>query len=745
MINPASPCQSVVEKVPLNAIQRDAVLYDGGPQLVFAGAGTGKTRVLTAKIAHLIESRQILPHNIFAATFTNKAAQEMRTRIESLVGISCSSLWIGTFHSMCARILRREAGKLGYSASFTIYDDGDQVSCVKKALAELNLDERSMPPRQVLSSISHYKNRCIPPDELNEAQEPFFRREIIRVYRVYSRMLKQQQAMDFDDLIANVVYLFRKHPPVLEAYQRLFQFVLVDEYQDTNVAQFYLVKFLAQAHNRIFAVGDDDQGIYGWRGANIENILSFEKSFPGTRIFTLEQNYRSVQSILSFAHAVIVENTKRAPKKLWTSRTGAHALTVTRYRDDRHEADSVGDEIKSLFAKGTKPSQICVLFRTNAQSRAFEEAFRKKQIPYVLVGTLSFYERKEIKDCLAFLRLLVNPLDNVSFERIMNVPPRGLGDKAYDTLSSIAAEKAVSLLQAVMTLDLTALGGRAQKGLGELRSLFKELSEMSNAGIAPNDILNEMLTISGYMDSLQNEESEESEDRIENINQLVNTLTIWSEENQGKTLTDFLQEVSLMSDVDRWQSKDTAVNCMTMHCAKGLEFKAVFLVGLEDGLIPSKLNFEDEEKMAEERRLMYVGITRAMDLLYCSYAEMRWRFGSITPMMPSRFLSDIPNDLFEYHDKTAISFAPAVREQRPVYRQERPRETRSDIPAYGEREIFSQETVDFRMGQQVIHKIYGRGRIVNVSGFGKDLRLTILFNDGVRRKLMGSYAGLEQA
>jgi DNA helicase-2/ATP-dependent DNA helicase PcrA len=740
---------SIIDNVPLNDAQRAAVVYDGGPQLVFAGAGSGKTRVLTAKIAWLIGHKRITPHNIFAATFTNKAAQEMKQRVRALTGSPCDSLWIGTFHSLCARILRREASRLGFLPSFTIYDADDQVSAMKKVIKEMEIDERAIPPRQALGAISKYKNACTPPEDLDPAAAPFFQREIIRIYREYARMLKRVQAMDFDDLLCNAVYLFRKNPPVLASYQDLFRYVLVDEYQDTNLAQFYLVKHLAGRSNAIFVVGDDDQSIYGWRGANIENILSFEKAFPGTHTFTLEQNYRSTQAVLRFANTVIAGNTRRAEKKLWTSRSGSARVRVTRYMDGRQEADCIGDDIRELVRGGMPAPLVCVLFRTNAQSRAFEEAFRRKQLPYVLIGAVGFYERKEIKDCLAYLRLIVNPLDDLSFERIANVPPRGLGDRAFKDLRTAARAAGCSLLQIILKGDFSMVADRARKGCADLRELFTEVNSWNAAGTAPHEVLSGMLTRTGYMDMLQGDDSEESEGRLENINELMNTLTIWSGANEGKALSDFLQEVSLETDVDRWQKRDDAVNLMTMHCAKGLEFKAVFLAGLEDGILPSRLNFDDEEKMAEERRLLYVGVTRAMDVLRCSYAEQRWRFGSVTPMSPSRFLHDVPPEVFDFEDRAAFHPArePAHHTRRNAVAAGPSKSWRGqdDHPKYDAPDHFTQETVAFRIGQYITHKNYGRGRIVSLSGFGKDLQLTIVFNDGARRKLMAAFANLENS
>jgi len=729
----------VLEQITLNPVQKEAVLYEGGPQLVFAGAGTGKTRVLTAKIAWLIQQKAMPPNRIFAATFTNKAAREMQRRVEELTGLPCSGLWIGTFHSMCARILRREADKIGFPSSFSIFDADDQLSCIKKVAKELALDERTMPPRLLLSAISRHKNACVPPAELAGKAASYFDSELIRAYAAYQESLAKQQAMDFDDLLSTCVYLMRGNAGVLSRYQSLFSYVLVDEYQDTNLAQFYLVKLLAAAHNNIFVVGDDDQSIYAWRGAQVENILSFDKAFPTTKTFVLEQNYRSTGAILNFANAAIAANTRRAAKRLWTGRQGG-GVTVLRYRDDRHESESVCDAVARHIKTGVKPCSIAVLFRTNAQSRLFEDSMRKRRVPYVLVGGMSFYERREIKDCLAYLRLCVNPKDDLSCERIVNVPPRGIGDKSKELLMQRSRERGKSLLETILGENDTAAYGRGQKGMLELKELFSLLADLIVKNESPHEILTQALSLTGYLTVFEEEDSEEANARIENVGELVNAVAVWTEENPEKGLPAFLEEISLATDVDRWEQKDDSVNMMTLHCAKGLEFKQVFVVGCEDGILPSRQNFDDEAKMEEERRLLYVGVTRAMDGLEVSYADERWRFGSCIPMTPSRFLAAVPQELFTFLDQSGVFF----REEKK--RQKSCRETAAVMqePAY-RHEDFSQETVQYRMGQHVVHKLYGKGRVVNLSGFGEDMRMTVLFNDGTRRKLMAKFADFESA
>jgi DNA helicase-2/ATP-dependent DNA helicase PcrA len=460
--------------------------------------------------------------------------------------------------------------------------------------------------------------------------------------------------MDFDDLITNTVFLLRNEREVLDGCRAVFEYVLVDEYQDTNTSQFYLVRLLSSAHGNVFVVGDDDQSIYGWRGAQIENILSFEQHFPNTTAFKLEENYRSTQTILSFANAVIGCNTRRTPKELWTGKGGGPDVVLARYADDRQEAEGTVERAGELAGTGKRLGDMAVLFRTNAQSRALEDALRKKNMPYVLVGGVSFYDRKEIKDCLAYLRLLVNPKDDVSCERILNVPSRGIGTKSREALAAQARAGSLSLLEVIMGGICSGVNARSQKGLDDLRDTFEHMRRLVEQNTAAHTVLEEMLTVTGYVDALESEETEEAERRLENVNELMNALAIWHEENEGATLADFLEEVSLVTDVDRWDRDTDALNLMTLHSAKGLEFSAVFLVGVEDGLLPSRQNIDDETKLEEECRLFYVGATRAKELLECSHVNQRWRFGSLMPMEPSRFLAAVPETAYRFVDHTRV-------------------------------------------------------------------------------------------
>lgn len=754
MINSSSR-GSILDRLVLNQVQREAASYDNGPQLVFAGAGTGKTRVLTAKICFLIE-KGIPPSGIFAATFTNKAAKEMRTRVEEYLGRSCNGMWIGTFHSLCTRILRNESGVIGFRSSFSIYDTDDQLVLIKRVMKKLEIDDRSASPRAILGKISRLKNNCITPRDAASAAVGYSEQELVNVYKAYQRALTDQDAMDFDDLIMMTVMLFRSAPEILQKYQNVFKYYLIDEFQDTNASQFELVKLLAKNSGKLFAVGDDDQSIYSWRGAQVKNILSFEHQFSDTRVFKLEQNYRSTIKILDFANAVIAENTARAPKQLWSDRKDGELVIVSRYRDDRQEADIVAAKVKKLIDKNVRGTEIAVLFRTNAQSRSFEETFRKYKIPYVLVGGMSFYERMEIKDCLAFLRLLVNPRDAISFERIYNKPARGLGEKALESLSQKASATKFSLLETLLVSNPEEFGSRCKSGFSELKTMFELLILSYKSKESLVEILKQALDLSGYWKALNSEDSVENESRKENIEELGNALAIWGKENPEKDLAAFLEEVALVSDVDSWDKKDQAVNMMTMHSAKGLEFSHVFLVGIEDGIIPSKQNFESEASIEEERRLFYVGATRAIDSLECSYAERRLRFGQIQIESPSRFLEDIPPALYHYNNSSFIfeeerrvefaeirkaPIATTVSKSKMV---SQPRRAEYDdfepAPSYAS---FSQETVEYRIGQHVKHKVHGPGRILSISGFGNDMKLTVLFNNGKRLKLMAKFAVFE--
>jgi len=752
---------SFIDSLKLNPEQREAVLFDEGSQLVFAGAGTGKTKVLTSKIAWLIRERGILPTQIFAATFTNKAAGEMKERISKLIHSSCDGLWIGTFHSLCVKILRREAEKIGYSPWFTIYDTSEQLALMKNVFKASDVDENTLQPKTVLHSISSYKNKSITPDILEKNAQSFYDRELVSIYRAYQSALKKADAMDFDDLILNVVHLFSESPETARDYEGRFHYILVDEYQDTNGTQFQLVKFLAGEVNPVFAVGDDDQSIYGWRGAQIENILNFENCFGRTKVFKLEHNYRSTKPILAFANAVITQNANRAGKSLWTESEGVDEVRVCGYSDDRMEAKKIVGEIRRALDVGEIQSEnIAILFRTNAQSRLFEESLRRENVPYVLVGGTSFYDRKEIKDILAYLKLLVNPRDDVSCQRVLNVPARGIGAVSQDKIAQEARIRNKGFFEVIASGEAeSVLSGKARVGVSAFRTLFFNVRDLQKKGVSVDSIMTELIAGSGYMTELA-DGSEEARSRIENINELINAITEWQENHPDSGVREFLEEITLASDLDTYDGS-SAVSLMTLHTAKGLEFERVYLVGLEDGLIPSRQNFDDRAKMEEECRLLYVGITRAEKQLICSYAESRMRFGAIMPMGPSRFINSVPENLYRMVDESARYRTASWEDewQAPVQRggatsttvASRVRrfggnavakepEPKRQIPTYDD---FNQSTeVLFRVGQKVQQATYGIGKIMSLSGFGPDLRVTVLFENGVRKQLVAKFAKL---
>jgi len=768
---------SFLQTLVLNDVQRDAVCYTGGPQLVFAGAGTGKTRVLTSKIAYLIESCNVGPSQIFAATFTNKAARQMRERIESLLNRPAAGLWVGTFHSLCLRILRLEAAHLGLERSFSIYDADDQKKVLKKVLLAQGIDEKTLTPNAASYVISGWKNNLIDEQKALQVAKGYHEQTLAQVYREYQRELKKANALDFDDLIFSVVKAFQQHTHLRLQYGQRFTHILVDEYQDTNFAQFQLLKLLAQQHQNIFAVGDDDQSIYGWRGARIENILSFEKHFARTRVFKLQQNYRSCAPILEFANTIIAENKVRAEKKLWTARTGGQQVQLYAYRDNRHEAEDIAEQIMQLAKNSVSYNDVLVLFRTNAQSRSFEEAFRRVNIPYRIVGGLSFYQRKEIKDILAYLRLFVNPADDVSTLRVVNTPGRGIGAKSLEDIARAAQQASSALLPFMLSAPKSALPTRAAKGIDAFCSLYRSISAQQSVAQLVTNVFEQ----SGYRKMLQTDEDISAESRLENIDEFIGAVAAWESENPGGGLSGFLDEISLVSDLDKVDEAGSAVNCMTLHMAKGLEAPHVFVVGLEEGILPAHQNSTDAAKLEEERRLFYVGSTRAMQHLRVSYVSQRWRYGNCLRMSPSQFLATIPPSLYQFVDRSNIrsimqpepdldlqpqpfeeapkpvrkhtpagrpghSSAATLRRGSDFLSRQSPRPGARPTPAASTARSSGADgtgATAYRPGQQVLHEKYGRGKIVNVSGFGDDMRMTVLFSGGNRKRMMARFANLQ--
>ncbi len=690
----------------LNPPQREAVQTAEGPLLVLAGAGSGKTRVLTYRIAYLIEREGVPPWNILAVTFTNKAAQEMRERITRVVGGAVEGLWVGTFHATCSRILRREAQHLELSPNFVIYDEDDQRRLLKRVIKGMGLTERICNPATARARISQAKNRLKQPQEMAfEARTPLDRK-LADVYKQYQERLAQSRALDFADLIMKAIELFERNADVLGFYQDRFQYVLVDEYQDTNRAQYVLLRLLSARRRNLCVVGDDDQSIYGWRGADLRNILEFEQDYPDAHVVRLEQNYRSTKTILRAASAVVSRNASRKPKTLWTANSEGEALTLHEAEDERDEAWRVASAIRQHLQGGTKLRDIVVLYRTNAQSRALEEALRWDGIAYTVVGGVRFYERREVKDVLAYLRLLVNPKDDISFRRIVNSPRRGVGEGTLDLLEQFARPRGLSLLEAC-----TAAGGVEgipKTRMGRLRSLgllmaeLRALAESLGAGEISRKVVEE----SGYLAELEKEDTVEAEGRRENVQELINAAAAFSE-STGEGLAEFLGEVALFTEVDEWQGPQGVVTLMTVHCGKGLEFPVVFVTGMEEGLFPLARSMAEPAELEEERRLFYVGLTRAQEKLHLSWVRNRRRFMGGASGVPSRFLQEIPPELF---DSGPPSWSTPV----PL------------IP----------------MGGRVGHPTWGEGMVVLREGYGGDLRVTVRFSDGVERKFVVRHSPL---
>lgn len=629
----------------LNEPQRLAVTHGPGPLLILAGAGSGKTRVLTYRIAHLVGALGVDPSSILAFTFTNKAAQEMRGRIESLLG-ELRAAWIGTFHGTCARILRREAGAIGYSASFSIYDEQDQKDLIKDVLREMNLSDREFRPASVLNKIGACKNAMVPPSEYRETALTSFDSRVADVYEKYEESLRAKNAMDFDDLISKCLELFSDHSEILERYARRFEHVLVDEYQDTNHAQFKLVEALGSVHKNLFVVGDDDQSIYGWRGADVGNILSFQGAFPGAEVVRLEQNYRSTGSILAAAGAVVRNNSARMEKTLWTEKEAGPLPELQIVADEQDEAERVAGTIKEICrAEGRDYSEFGVLYRTNAQSRALETSFQRAGIPYDLVGGTAFYQRKEIKDLVAYLRCIANPKDDVGFKRIVDAPPRGAGTTSVERLERYASAQGIGLQEAAARArEVRGVPAGAASALVSLAGSLEEW-RIRAADTPVGALLEEIIQDTGYAKRLHKEEGGPGGPREENVLELVATCYHFAESREDASLEAFVSEAALMTSVDRWDPSESSVTLMTAHNAKGLEFNLVFLVGLEEGLFPHASSLEDRDELEEERRLFYVAMTRAKERVICWAAERRRRGRQFVENGMSRFLGEIPPDL----------------------------------------------------------------------------------------------------
>ncbi|MGH8911918.1 MAG: DNA helicase PcrA [Acidimicrobiia bacterium] len=721
----------------LNPAQREAVAATEGPLLVVAGAGSGKTRVLTHRIAHLIRDRRMRPEQILAITFTNKAANEMRERVAGLVGGVRRSMWVSTFHSACVRILRAEAHRLGYRSGFSIYDEADSVRLMTQVVKDLDLDTKRFPPRTVKATISNAKNELIDYETFTAAGDGFYHEQVSDMYRLYQQRLLEASAMDFDDLLMITVELLGAFPDVARQYQERFRYVHVDEYQDTNKAQYVLVKQLVDEHRNLCVVGDADQSIYGWRGADIRNIREFENDFPDARIVILDQNYRSTETILRAANAVIDNNPGRTPKRLWSDRGDGAAIVRFEAEDEHDEAGFVADQVDALIDEGFNPADIAVFYRTNAQSRVIEDVFVRRGIGYTVVGSVRFYERREIKDALAYLRVLVNPDDQVAVKRVINEPKRGIGDTSLGHVDRFAEANRIPFLEALRRADdIGALNSRAQRNIAEFVALIDMLGESVHIG-GISGAVKAVLEDTGYIAALEAERTIEAMGRVENLRELQSVATEfegsneravigdheWDDMDQARRLEVFLETTALTSDVDEWDEGGGAVTLMTLHTAKGLEFPVVFIVGLEDGVFPHMRTLGEPHELEEERRLAYVGITRAQDRLFLTSAWSRMLYGGTNYNPASRFVAEIPADLMEKAAK-------------------RKRRQRSEQVS-GPRTTVS--VGEIGPGDRIRHDKWGLGTVREIVGTGDRAEAEVMFDTQGKKRLLLSWAPLEKA
>jgi DNA helicase-2/ATP-dependent DNA helicase PcrA len=713
----------------LNDQQREAVLTTDGPVLILAGAGSGKTRVITRRIAYLVREKGVPSDAILAVTFTNKAAAEMKARTEALLPGAPLRSWISTFHSLCVRLLRREAEAAGLSRDFVIYDEDDQMQAVRAALRALDLPEKLNPPRRLLSRISARKNSGRDPESVED--DSVAAQTLARVYERYRETLRAANAVDFDDLLLRAASMLAENETVREAYRRRFRYVMVDEYQDTNRTQYEIIRHLVGPQGNVTVVGDEDQSIYSWRGADIQNILDFEHDFPGARTLRLEENYRSTQGILDAASAVVAHNEKRKGKTLRAVKATGEPVRLHQAGDEYQEAQWVVGRISSLRSRG----RAAILFRMNAQSRLLEEALLRHGLPYVVVGGVGFYERKEVKDLLSYLRVVRNPSDPVALRRILNVPARGIGARTVEEVERAAAERGISTWDALSAVhDEALLPGRATLPLRRFRDMIERLRGEAE-GLGIKDLLSRILEVSGYAAALAQEDSQESQDRLENLAELLSAAADYETRDEAPTLAGFLDQVSLLADTDQIRD-DAPVTLMTLHSAKGLEFESVFLVGLEEGLSPHTRSLSKPEALEEERRLLYVGMTRAMERLHLSWASSRQVFGQRRVSEPSRFLTEVPRERLEVTGETRITptWAPP---RRPPGAPEPWRSPDVIVPSTpaGMNEV--------KPGSRVRHPLFGVGTVVRREGAGDDMKLTVSFLGIGAKKLVARYAGLE--
>ena len=711
----------------LNPPQREAVVHAGGPLLVLAGAGSGKTRVITHRIAYLIHALGVDPYRILAVTFTNKAAREMRERVEALLDRDCRGLWVRTFHSACARILRAHADRIGYGADFAIYDGRDQKALIRSCLADAEIDPKRYSPEGIHARISRAKNELVGPEEFaGRAAEFGPEAKAAAVYPLYQQRLRENNAVDFDDLLYLTVRLFEKDPEVLALYQERFLHVLVDEYQDTNRAQYRLVRLLTARHRNLCVVGDDDQSIYSWRGAEIGNILSLRRDHPDLRVIRLEQNYRSTQPILAAAWHVVQNNVRREPKKLWTDRAGGDPVTWIEVEDEVEEAEEVARRVREMAGSGLPLSGIAVFYRVNAQSRALEEGFRRFGIPHRVVGAYRFYDRKEVRDLLAYLLVILNPRDGINLRRILNVPPRGVGPATLERLEAYARDRGLALFHAMEAATSQGLlRGKAGSELGRLARLLGELSEQA-ASLAPSALLERVDRAVGYTAALQASHDPTAEARLENVQELFSAAAEYEERSDEPSLAGFLEEVALVSDADQADADQGAVTLMTLHAAKGLEFPVVFLTGLEEGLLPHKNSLDHPDGLEEERRLCYVGFTRARERLLLLSARSRRIYGFSRGCVPSRFLQEIPGDLLVEEGASPPPPAWGAAAPAPPEAAARP------------------EPQAFPVGSRVYHPLWGHGTVTRSVPSSRGAKVTVRFRQAGTKQLIAEMAGLRR-
>lgn len=764
----------------LNPMQRKAVEKTEGPCLVIAGAGSGKTKVLTYKVAYLIQQKDVKPWNILAITFTNKAANEMKERVTALVGDQINDIWLGTFHSICVRILRRFIDRLGFDTSFVIFDTTDQKTLVKSCLKDLNIDNKMFTEKSVLNEISNAKNEMIEPDEYEEKFGSDYRKKVIgNIYHLYQQRLKENNAIDFDDIINFTIKILQNNADVIEYFSEKFKYILVDEYQDTNKSQFTLVSLLASRYGNVTAVGDNDQSIYSFRGADITNILNFERDFPGTEIIKLEQNYRCTGNILKAANAVIKHNDAKYEKKLWTENEEGKLPSIYCGEDEYQEASYIVTQINHLKREEYfKNSDFAILYRMNSQSRAIEDILRREDIPYKIIGGLKFYERKEIKDTISYLRLVANQSDNLSFQRIINEPKRGVGKTSLEKIDQISKENNISYYEVIKEADKYI-----PKIYEATRQFVNTIEELKSLELSVSEIITKVLKMSGYTDALKNENTIEAESRIQNIEELITVANEFEKEAADKSLVEFLNSISLSSDTDNIEETDDMVTLMTLHSAKGLEYPVIFLVGMEEGIFPGYQSMMDETELEEERRLFYVGITRAKQYLYLTFAKKRTIFGSTSYNPPSRFIKEIPKDLLDGYDDAMMqkkkqddfedseydwkyqnarnniygshkSFVSSYGGSKATTRkageddiQEKSspfkRSAESFLQNLQAKKTPSIDVTQYKEGQRIYHKKFGEGTITKLEKEGDDYKVDIEFTKFGHKRLMAQFAGLE--